>query len=74
MPVFSVDFFKEDDGTKPVGIFIRSLETKMKAKVVAGLHLLEECGKYGQRTVEQTLGGEHKNERSSGTDKRTDAG
>jgi len=59
MPVFSVDFFKEDDGTKPVGIFIRSLETKMKAKVVADLHLLEECGKYGQRTVEQTLGGRH---------------
>ena len=35
MPGFSVDFFKEDDGTKPVGIFIRSLEIKMKAKVVA---------------------------------------
>ena len=44
MPNFSVDFFKEDDGTKPVGIFIRSLDVKMKAKVVANLHLLEEYG------------------------------
>lgn len=32
---FSVDFYKKPDGTKPVGEFIRSLDTKMKAKVVA---------------------------------------
>lgn len=42
MENFKVDFYKKDDGTKPVGQFIRSLDLKMKAKVVANMHLLEE--------------------------------
>ena len=41
---FSVEFFREDDGTKPVGQFIRSLPTKLKAKVVGDLNILEEYG------------------------------
>ena len=39
---FVVEFYKRPDGIKPVAEFIKSLETKMKAKVVANLHLLEE--------------------------------
>lgn len=39
-----MDFYKENDGSKPLGDFIRSLDTKMKAKVVANLRLLEEYG------------------------------
>ena len=42
MEKFKVDFYKKEDGTKPVGQFIRSLDIKMKAKVVADMHLLEE--------------------------------
>ena len=34
MEKFKVDFYKKEDGTKPVGQFIRSLDIKMKAKVV----------------------------------------
>ena len=44
MEKFKVDFYKKEDGTKPVGQFIRSLDIKMKAKVVANMHLLEEYG------------------------------
>lgn len=39
--MFSVNFYREDDGTKPVGQFIRNLDVKMKAKVVSDLHRLE---------------------------------
>ena len=39
---FQVDFYKEQDGSKPLGAFINSLDLKMKAKVVADLHILEE--------------------------------
>ena len=39
--MFSVDFYREEDGSKPVGDFIRTLDVKMKAKVVSDLHRLE---------------------------------
>ena len=55
MPNFSVDFFKEDDGTKPVGIFIKSLNVKMKAKVVSDLHLLEEYGNMAREPLSKHL-------------------
>ena len=42
--MFSVDFYKEEDGSKPVSQFIRSLDVKMKAKVVSDLHRLEMLG------------------------------
>lgn len=35
MSKFRVDFYKKADGSKPLGEFIRSLDYKMKAKVVA---------------------------------------
>lgn len=40
MSDFVVDFYKDKDGNKPLTTFIRSLDTKMRAKVVANLHLL----------------------------------
>ena len=55
MSRFSVDFFKEDDGTKPVGTFIKSLDVKMKAKVVADLHLLEEYGNMAREPLSKHL-------------------
>ena len=36
--MFSVNFYKEEDGSKPVGDFIQGLNVKMKAKVVSDLH------------------------------------
>jgi len=39
---FIVDFYKEADGSKPLAEFIKSLDMKMKAKVVANLHILQE--------------------------------
>ena len=44
MSKFQVNFYRDIDGSKPVGLFIRTLDVKMKAKVVANLHLLEEYG------------------------------
>ncbi|MBR1641786.1 MAG: type II toxin-antitoxin system RelE/ParE family toxin [Butyrivibrio sp.] len=55
MSVFSVDFYKETDGRKPVGVFIRSLDIKMKAKVVANLHLLEEYGNLAREPLSKEL-------------------
>ena len=44
MEKFTVDFYREDDGSKPVGQFIRSLPLPMKAKVIGDLHLPEGYG------------------------------
>ena len=55
MTNFSVDFYREIDGRKPVGIFIRSLDIKMKAKVVANLHLLEEYGNLAREPLSKEL-------------------
>lgn len=56
MSGFSVDFFTEDDGTKPVGLFIRSLNTKLKAKVIADLQLLEEYGNNAREPLSKHIG------------------
>ena len=42
--MFSVNFFSEDNGNKPVAEFISALVPKMKAKVVSDLHRLEMLG------------------------------
>lgn len=55
MSEFSVDFYKEADGSKPLGIFIKSLDVKMKAKVVANLHLLEEYGNRAREPLSKHL-------------------
>ncbi|WP_330376228.1 type II toxin-antitoxin system RelE/ParE family toxin [Butyrivibrio sp. AE3004] len=52
---FTVDFYRESDGKKPVGVFIRSLDIKMKAKVVANLHLLEEYGNMAREPLSKEL-------------------
>lgn len=56
MDKFIVNFYKKEDGTKPVGQFIRSLDLKMKAKVVANLHLLEEYGNMAREPLSKDLG------------------
>ena len=55
---FIVDFYKEADGSKPLSGFIKSLNTKMKAKVVANLHLLEEYGNFAREPLSKYLGDE----------------
>ena len=55
MPKFKVDFYKSADGSKPLGEFIRSLDYKMKAKVVANLHLLEEYGSMAREPLSEEL-------------------
>lgn len=52
---FSVNFFQETDGTKPVGVFIKSLPLKLRAKVVADLHLLEEYGNLAREPLSKAL-------------------
>ena len=49
-------FFREADGTKPVVQFIRSLPVKLRAKVVADLHLLEEYGNKAREPLSKSLG------------------
>ena len=55
MSRFSVDFYREADGSKPLGAFIRSLDVKMKAKVVASLSLLEEYGNMAREPLSKHL-------------------
>ena len=55
MSNFSVDFYKLQNGIKPVGEFIKSLDIKMKAKVVANLHLLEEYGNLAREPLSKEL-------------------
>ena len=52
---FVVDFYKRPDGIKPVAEFIKTLDTKMKAKVVANLHLLEEYGNQAREPLSKML-------------------
>ena len=53
--MFSVNFYREEDGSKPVGEFIRSLDTKMKAKVVSDLHRLEMLGNEARAPLSKFL-------------------
>lgn len=53
--MFSVDFYREEDGSKPVGQFIRSLDVKMKAKVVSDLHRLEMLGNEAREPLSKHL-------------------
>lgn len=53
--MFSVNFYRKDDGTKPVGQFIRNLDVKMKAKVVSDLHRLEMLGNEARAPLSKHL-------------------
>ncbi|MBQ8920140.1 MAG: type II toxin-antitoxin system RelE/ParE family toxin [Acidaminococcaceae bacterium] len=55
MSSFIVDFYKEADGSKPLSEFIKSLDMKMRAKVVANLHLLEEYGNLAREPLSKLL-------------------
>ena len=55
MTNFKVDFYKRADGSKPAGEFIKILDLKMKAKVVANLHLLEEYGNLAREPLSKEL-------------------
>ena len=48
---FYVNFYRNSDGTKPAGLFIRSLPVKLKAKDVSDLHLLEEYGNLAREPL-----------------------
>lgn len=53
--MFTIDFFKNDDGIIPVGQFIRTLDVKMKAKVVSDLHRLEMLGNEAREPLSKHL-------------------
>lgn len=53
--MFNVNFFRDEDGTKPVGQFIRALDVKMKAKVVSDLHKLEALGNEAEEPLSKHL-------------------
>ena len=53
--MFSVNFYREEDGSKPVGEFIRALDVKMKAKVVSDLHRLEMLGNEARSPLSKYL-------------------
>ena len=55
MSKFVVNFYRERDGSKPLGSFIKSLDTRMKAKVVANLRLLEEFGNLAREPLTKPL-------------------
>ena len=55
MSRFSVDFYREDNGSKPVGQFIRTLPSRMKAKVIGDLELLEEYGNLAREPLSKHL-------------------
>ncbi len=44
MENFIVDFYRDKNGIKPLALFVKSLDAKMRAKVVGNLNLLEEYG------------------------------
>ena len=46
MTKFEVVFYEEENGDCPVEEFINSLDTKMRAKMVGLLELLEEKGNH----------------------------
>lgn len=53
--IFRVDFYRNDDGTKPVGIFIKSLNVKLRAKVVSDLDRLEMLGNEARPPLSKHL-------------------
>ena len=52
---YRIYFFKEADGTKPLAQFIKTLDLKLKAKVVTDLHLLEELGNLAREPLSKPL-------------------
>ncbi len=55
MQEFTVKFYKEEDGTKPLGEFVKSHESKLRAKVAMDLNLLEEFGNMAREPLSKEL-------------------
>ena len=55
MSNFSVDFYKDLNGNKPLIDFIKGLNNKLKAKVIGNLHLLEEYGNLAREPLSKEL-------------------
>ena len=53
---FKVDFYRKPDGSKPLELFIKTLETKLKAKLISNLNILEEYGKMAREPLSKHLG------------------
>ncbi|HCA21118.1 MAG TPA: type II toxin-antitoxin system RelE/ParE family toxin [Lachnospiraceae bacterium] len=49
-------FYHDENGRKPLGEFINSLQPRLKAKVVGDLHLLEEYGNLAREPLSKHLG------------------
>ena len=53
--MFSVNFYRENDGSSPVADFIRTLNVKMKAKVISDLQRLEMLGNDAREPLSKYL-------------------
>lgn len=54
--LFDVIFYTDEDGDKPVGEFIKSLDVKLRAKVVSDLHRLEMLGSDAREPLSKYVG------------------
>lgn len=54
--MFSVEFYKRENGTVPVEDFLNSLPVKHRVKVLDGLSLLEEFGNTLREPYSKALG------------------
>ena len=53
---FNVEFFTNDDGSKPAKEFLISLDNKMRAKIMGEISLLEEYGNQMREPYTKSLG------------------
>ncbi len=54
--LFDVIFYSDKDGDKPVREFIKSLDVKLRAKVVSDLHRLEMLGSDAREPLSKHVG------------------
>ena len=54
--MFQVEFYETKDGTRPVAVFLDSLDNKMAAKLVGLLEILEEYGPALRMPYSRSLG------------------
>lgn len=54
--MFDIEFYRLPDGTAPVEEFLDSLDSKMRAKAVYGLSILEEYGNRLREPYSKALG------------------
>ena len=51
MDKFNIEFYTKDNGDKPAKDFLLSLDTKMRAKLMGIIGILEEKGNQLRRTI-----------------------